>query len=200
MRKFQFLTVFTLVLILGTSGPRAEGLVSGVSFLPIPSGSAMSVRPLNNSDSNLILQKDFELALKERGFKIGGDEALVLTFETIDVSGAWIGGGENYLIELSNHDDQSGIEAPRFHFNLFNSERGGMLNFNRKEKTHTVTPSKFRIDVTIDKKHNGKRIWHGWSSTTSHIGKDLENSRKMISVLVNSLGQNISHRSFSLTK
>jgi hypothetical protein len=200
LRKILFLTVFILTQFLGISGPRSEGLVSGVSFLPIPIGSAISVRPLDNSDSNLILQKDFELALKKRGFKIGSDEALVLTFETIDVSGAWVGGGENFIIELSNHDDQSGIEAPRVHFNLFNSKRGGMLNFNRKEKTLTVTPSSFQIDVTIDKKNNGNRIWHGWSSTTSHIGKNQENSRKMVSVLIKSLGQNISRKSFVLTK
>ena len=200
MRKILFLTVFIFTHFLDAPNLRAEGLVNGVSFLPIPFGKAISVRPLDNSDSNLILQKDFEFALKDRGFKIGIDEALVLTFETIEVSGAWAGGGENLMIELSNHDGQSGIEAPRVHLNLFNSKRGGLLNFNRKEKTRTVTPSSFRIDVTIDKKNNGERLWHGWSSTPSRIGKSQENSRKMVIALIKNLGQNISRKSFSLTK
>lgn len=200
MRIIPFLTVFIFSLIFSTSNARAEGLVSAVSFSPLPSGSAISVRPLDNTNSNMILKKDFELALKRKGFKIGRDEALVLTFETTDVSGAWIGGGENLIIELSNHDDQSGTDFPRVHLNLFNSQRGGILNSEHLEKTRTVTPSSFRIDVTIDKKTNGKRIWQGWSSIKSRIGNNQKPSREMVSVLVESLGQNISRKPFSLKK
>ena len=200
MRIIPFLTVFIFSFIYTTSSPQADGLVSAVSFSPLASGSAISVRPLDNTDSNMILKKDFELALKSKGFKIGRDEALILTFETIDESGAWIGGGENLIIELSNHDDQSGTDLPRVHLNLFNSRRGGILNPKRLEKTRTVTPSSFRIDVTIDKKANGKRIWQGWSSINSRIGDNQKPSRKMVSVLVESLGQNISRKPFSLKK
>ncbi len=200
MRIIQFLTVFIFLLILNTSPTRADGLVSAVSFMSIPSGSAITVRTLNNSDSNMILKKDFELALKDKGYKIGQNESLVLTFETTDVSGAWIGGGENLIIELSNHDIQSGTDMPRVHLNLFNSRRGGIFNSNRIEKTRTVTPSSFRIDVIVDDKSNGKRIWQGWSSIISNIGSNQKPSRKMVSALVKSLGQNINRKSFSLAQ
>jgi hypothetical protein len=104
------------------------------------------------------------------------------------------------MIELSNHDDQSGTDLPRFHFNLFNSKRGGILNPNRIEKIRTVTPSSFRIEVTIDEKANGRRVWEGWSSINSRIGRGQEPSRKMVSVLVENLGQNINRKPFSLVK
>ena len=198
MRRTPFLAITLLTLVLSPSVLTAEGLITAVSFLPLPTGSAISVRSLDNSDRNLIMQKDFEKAITRKGLLIGRDGALILSFETRDKSGSWAGGGENRIIEWSNHDDQSGIEAPRVHFNLFNSKRGGILNSKLKDLTHTVTPSSFQIEVTIDKKSNGKRIWQGWSSVSSLIGDNQETSRKMIAVLVESLGRTIRRKTFSL--
>ncbi len=193
-----FLAVFLSALISAASVVKAEGIMSAVSFLPVPAGSVVFVRPLDNSDNNLILQKDFERALKSKGYTVGKDAALILTFETRDDSGSWAGGGENRFLELSNNHDQSGINAPKVRLNLFNSRRGGILNPDRKETTRTVTPSSFRIDVTIDDKTNGKRMWQGWSSAATRISGNREMSRRMIPVLVDGLGQTIRRKTFSL--
>jgi len=198
--RIQLLAISLLALLLGPSALKAEGLISTVSFLPIPSGSTISVRLLDNSDSNLVLQKDFEQALIKKGYLIGKDGTFLFTFETRDFAGAWAGGGENRFIEWSNHDDQSGIEAPRVHINLFNSKRGGILNSSHKDMTRIVTPSSFQIKVTVDNKSNGKRIWEGRGSVSSHIGSNQETSRKVIPVLVESLGQTVSRKTFSLTQ
>lgn len=200
MRNMTFYAVFLSVLISVVTAVKAEGIISAVSFLSVPAGSVIFVRPLDNSDSNLILQKDFERALKSKGYTIGKDAALILTFETRDDSGAWSGGGENRYLELSNNHDQSGVNAPRVRLNLFNSRRGGILNPNRKDTTRTVTPSSFRIDVTIDDKSNGKRIWQGWSSLSTRVGGNREISRKMIPILVDGLGQTIRRKTFSLNQ
>ena len=193
-----FLAVFLSALLSVVLSVRAEGTISAVSFLPVPVGSTILVRPLDNSDSNLILQKDFERALKSKGYTVGKDATLILTFETRDDSGAWAGGGENRFLELSNNSDQSGINAPRVRLNLFNSRRGGLLNPDLKDVTRTVTPSSFRIDVSIDEKSNGKRMWQGWSSAPARVGGNRETSRKMIPVLVDGLGQTIRRKTFSL--
>ena len=198
MRKITFLAVFLSAVLSVASTVRAEGMISAVSFLPVPTGSAIFVRPLDNSDNNLVLQKDFEKALKTKGYTIREDATLILTFETRDDSGAWAGGGENRLVELSNNSDQSGLNAPRVRFNLFNSQRGGILNPNRKDFTRTVTPSSFRIDVTVDDKSNGKRMWQGWSSADTRVGDSRATSRKMIPVLVDGLGQTIRQKTFTL--
>jgi hypothetical protein len=193
-----FLAVFLSALLSVVPSVRAEGTINAVSFLPVPVGSMILVRPLDNSDSNLILQKDFERALKSKGYTVGKDATLILTFETRDDSGAWAGGGENRFLELSNNSDQSGINAPRVRLNLFNSKRGGLLNPDRRDVTRTVTPSSFRIDVSIDDKSNGKRMWQGWSSASARVGGNRETSRKMIPVLVDGLGQTIRRKTFSL--
>lgn len=198
MRKITFLAVFLSAALSVAATVKAEGRVSAVSFLPMPAGSAIFVRPLDNSDTNLVLQKDFEKALKTKGYTIREDAALVLTFETWDDSGAWAGGGENRLIELSNNSDQSGLNAPRVRFNLFNSRRGGILNPERQEFTRTVTPSSFRIDVTVDDKSNGKRMWQGWSSADVRIGDSRTTSRRMVPILVDGLGQTIRQKTFPL--
>jgi len=198
LRKTPLIHVLVLALVSIASVTKADGLINAISFLPMPSSSTITVRPLDNSDRNLVLQKEFELALKNKGYTIGRDEPLILTFDATDISGAWLGGGENRMIEFSNHDDQSGIEAPRIHLNLFNSTRGGILNPNDRDKIRTVTPSSFRIDVSIDEKTNGKRIWQGWSSISYSIGKNFENSRQMIPILVENLGKTLSRKTFPL--
>ena len=198
MRKITFLAVFLSAVLSVASTVRAEGMMSAVSFLPVPAGSAIFVRPLDNSDTNLILQKDFEQALKTKGYTIHQAATLILTFETRDDSGAWTGGGENRLVELSNNSDQSGLNAPRVRLNLFNSQRGGILNPERTEFTRTVTPSSFRIDITIDDKSNGNRLWQGWSRADIGPGDNRKMTRNMIPILVNSLGQTVRQKSFPL--
>ena len=191
--------MFFLTLI-SPSAAKSEGLISAVSFLPLPTNSVIYLRSLDNSDSNLLLKNNFKEALISKGFTIGEDGDLVLTFETRDEAGAWAGGGENRFIEWSNHDDQSGVDAPRVHLNLFNSQRGGIFNSNRKDITRIVTPNSFNIEVTIDKKSNGNRIWQGWSKISAQNTSNNEASRKMVLVLVESLGRTFSSKSFSLTQ
>ncbi len=198
VRSLTFLAVFVSAWVAAAPPVNADGLLNAVSFSPVPAGSAIFVRPMDNSDRNLVLQKDFERILKRKGYTVTKDANLILTFETRDTSGSWTGGGPNRFVELSNNHDQSGVNAPRVHFNLFNSARGGILNPNRKEATRTVTPSSFRIDVTLDNKTDGKRLWQGWSSADIGAASSRKMTRAMIPVLVDSLGQTIRQKSFPL--
>jgi len=197
VRRLYLLTAFLTALVAGNSA-FAEGLVNAVSFQPFPAGSAIFVRPMDNSDQNMVLLSDFERALKKNGYTISKDADLILTFETLDTAGSWTGGGTNPFIELSNNHDQSGVNAPRVHFNLFNSARGGLLNPDRQEKTRTVTPSRFRIEVTLDDKTNGKRLWQGWSSADIDIRANSATTRAMIPVIVEGFGKNVKEKTFPL--
>ncbi|MBI1986420.1 MAG: hypothetical protein HYS64_07055, partial [Rhodospirillales bacterium] len=51
----------------------AEGTMSAVSYQPMPAGSALLVRPLDNSDHNMLLKADFERALRGMGYTISND-------------------------------------------------------------------------------------------------------------------------------
>ena len=199
LRSVTFLAVFVSALVAATAAVNAEGLMNAVSFSPIPAGSEIFVRPMDNSDRNLILQKDFKRTLKRKGYTVTKDADLILTFETRDTAGSWTGGGPNRFIELSNNHDQSGVNAPRVRLNLFNSARGGILNPDRKEATRTVTPSSFRIDVTLDSKTDGKRLWQGWSSADIGAASNRRMTRAMIPVLIEGLGQTIKQQTFPLS-
>ncbi len=198
VKRFGFLSLFFLASALAAAGVRADGLMNAVSYQPLPSGAAIFVRPMDNSDQNLTLQKDFEHALKRKGYTISETADLILTFETRDAAGAWTGGGPNPFIELSDNHDQTGVNAPRVRFNLFNSSRGGLLNPDRTETTRMVTPSRFRIDATIDDKTNGKRLWQGWSTTDIGAGGAGNLTRAMVPVLVDVVGQTVRRKSFPL--
>ena len=198
VKRFGYLSVFFLVSALAAAGVRADGLMNAVSYQPLPPGSAIFVRPMDNSDQNMRLKKDFEYALKRKGYTISENANLILTFETRDAAGAWTGGGPNPYIELSDNHDQTGINAPKVRFNLFNAARGGLFNRDRTQSTRMVTPSSFRLDATIDDKTNGKRLWQGWSTTDIGAGGARNLMRAMIPVLVDVVGQTVRRKSFPL--
>lgn len=197
MKRLGFFSAFFIVWMTAIPAS-AEGTISAVSFQPLPENSSLFVRPMDNSDQNLLLQKDFERALREKGYKVTKDASLILTFETRDQGGSWTGGGPNRFVELSNNPAQTGVNAPQVRFNLFNSARGGLLNPDRKERTRTVSPSLFRIDVTIDDKTNGKRLWQGWSSAELGFSSNRALTRAMIPSIIDGLGKTVKQRSFPL--
>lgn len=197
MKRFAFLAALLLSWVTAPA-VHAEGLLNAVSFQPLPKGAALFVRPLDNSDQNIALQAEFERELKQKGYTVSKDASLIFSFETRDAAGSWTGGGPNPFVRLSNNHDQSGVNAPQVRFNLFNSSRGGILNPARKNRTRTVTPSRFRIDVTIDDKTNGKRLWQGWSTADIHLGTTRAMSRSMIPAIVDGLGKTIKKKSFPL--
>ena len=85
-----------------------EGLLNAVSYKSIPAGAAVTVRPLDNSDANLALQEDFERELRGRGFSVGPDAGLVLSFETRDIVGAYSAGIARHVVELSGGGGRGG--------------------------------------------------------------------------------------------
>ncbi|MFQ5764688.1 MAG: hypothetical protein ACE5GT_07160 [Rhodospirillales bacterium] len=198
MKRLGFFAAALLIWLAAPPAALGDGMVSAISFRPLPTGAAILVRALDNAKHNLVLREDFERVLKQKGYTLSDHADLVLTFETLDAGGAWTGGGENRLVELSNNHDQTGIDAPRVRLNLFNSARGGLLNPNRRDQTRTVTPSQYRIDVTIDDKTNGKRLWEGWTSIDIGPGDNRALTRTMVPVLVDSLGKTVRQQTFPL--
>ena len=60
-----------------------EGVLNAVSFEPLPEGAAVLVRPLDDTDENLAIKKEFEAAMTADRLNVAADEArLVLSFET----------------------------------------------------------------------------------------------------------------------
>ncbi len=181
-----------------TVAAAADGRLNAVAYQEIPAGTALMVRPLDNSDHNLLLKADFERALRSKGYTISQDAKVAFTFETMDTAGAWTGSGPNPFVELSNNPDQTGVEAPQVRFNLFNTRRGGILNPERTETTRMVTPSSFRIDATIDSLTDGRRFWHGWGIVNVGADDSRERSRALVPPLVDGIGKTIRQQSLQV--
>ncbi len=200
MRMFRNgLLMFVLVLpatnLAWAQGP--EGLMNGVSFKPLPAGSVIRVRALDNSDYNLVLQADFESALRSKGYTVSQNASIIFTFETRNEIGSWSTIGRRHILSLESYGGQGGGENAKAKFNVYNSETGGLFNRGRSGTTIT-TPSRYRLDVTIDDRTNGKRLWQGWSEAKRAASDELKLTRRMVPVIVDGLGRTIRRRTFPL--
>ena len=175
----------------------SKGVVNAVSYRPVPSGSAVMVRVMDNSDANLALKTDFETALKSQGFQISSDSPLVFTFETRDVVGAWSDSGRRSIIELEGRGGRMGGEDAKARVNIFNTERGGLLNKGEGE-TNIVTQGRFRLDLTLDDRTSRKRLWQGWAESDQgqHRGSDL--LAAMVPIIVGTVGRTVRREAFKL--
>lgn len=171
-----------------TAVQASDGSLNTVSFKEIPAGSTISVRPWDNSDANIELVAEFETALRAKGYRIDKEADYILSFETRDILGTWSAGDRRSVIELQARGGRTGGEDAKAMLNLFESQRGGVLNPGRP--TPNVINSKYQVDATIDKKAGG-RIWQGQATAELKRSTGLELTKQMIPGLVGAIGQTI---------
>ncbi len=204
MTRLGFLLTWVSIFFLFADMPnqanaqsRGQGVLNAVSYLPMPGGASIAVRPLDDTDDNLILQHEFERRLRAQGYTVSPDAVLVLTFETRDVIGAWSDSGQRRVIELKQSRAASGIQDPQVHLNLYDSNRGGVFNEGRG-RTAITTPGRYRLDASIDNRTNGQRLWQGWSVAELGAFDSLNLTRTMVPVIVGGIGQTLKRQSFDL--
>ncbi|MBT4932212.1 MAG: hypothetical protein HOL66_16000 [Rhodospirillaceae bacterium] len=204
MRRFSILSavVFVLGLFVQSAGPAiaqgyGEGLLNAIAYKPLPQGSAFSVQPLDNSDQNMRLKKEFEQILTRQGFSVSADAQLIITFETRDELGAYKTRDRRAILELDAHGGREGGEDARMRFNLYDSNSGGIFNQGKGE-TSVMTPSQYRLEVSIDNRTNGKRHWQAWSVANLGQSDGASLIRAMIPEMVGNMGKTITSRTFEL--
>ncbi len=174
-----------------------QGVLNAVAYRPLPGGQALRVLPIDNSDHNMALKREFERQLTARGYTISEDAILVLTFETRDEIGAYKTRQRRAFVELHARGGREGGEDAKMLFNLYDSDTGGMFNKGKGE-TSIITQSQYRMDVTIDDNSNGKRLWHAW--TVANLGQSDGRTltKSMVPALVNSVGSTVKRQTFPL--
>ena len=175
----------------------AQAFVNSVSYQPLPERAGVTVRPLDNSDANLKLKVSIEEALRAKGFGITKDSPLVLSFDTRDEVGAWSETGRRTILELRAEGGREGGEYAHAKVNVFDSASGGLLNEGRSG-TSITTPSTYRIDVTVDDRTSGRRLWQGWAIANLAYGERNDLDRAMIPVIVQNLGRTTTRQPFNL--
>jgi len=203
MRWLGILLVGLVGLVGGTALAQSErasvetGVLNAVAYQPLPTGTAIAVRPLDNSDINLALQKMFENALRDKGYTVTKDATLVFSFDTGGEIGAWSDAGRRSIIELQARGGRDGTEDAHAIVNIFNSTRGGLLNEGRGG-TSITTPSQVRVDATVEDRSNGQRLWHGWTIANLGYGDREALTRAMVPALADSLGRSATRQPFKL--
>jgi hypothetical protein len=176
------------------------GVLNAVAFKPLPAGAPILVRPFNDTDENLAIKKEFEEALKARGYTIGTDpKGIVLSFESRSQPGYWTSTPQRKFVELQGSAG-SGTrleKGSRGVVNLYNSQQGAVFN---EGKRNVVTPAAtlFRLDVNIDDKTEGKSLWLAWAVANLAESDPVTLAESMVPVIVDNIGKSAKEQSFKL--
>jgi len=174
-----------------------EGVLNAVAYRPMTAGGAFTVSALDNSDRSLALKKEIEDALKAKGFTVNDDAEAIVTFEIRDEIGAYTTRNKRAILELEARGGREGGENARMRFNLYDSNTGGMFNAGKGE-TSIVTPSQYRIDLAIDARSTGKRLWQAWAVANLGQSDGAALTHAMVPVLVEKIGQTVKSELFEL--
>lgn len=191
-RHTSLFSVLALVGLLASTPAIADAVtVNAQSYHEVPSNEAVTVETFDDSEQSLRIKKHFEDELRAQGYTLKPDARLILSFEARDTAGSWSGGGPNRLVEIGNSQNHTGADAPDVRLNIFNSQRGGLLNPKRDRGITQVTPSEFRIDATLEDRSNGRRLWQGWSTTNIGSTGDASGHVAMVRPIVHNIGKTV---------
>lgn len=199
MRRIASVMAFLGLLFLVPANARSEdqGLLNSVSYRPLASATAITVRPLDNSDRNMAIAAMFENALRKVGYTVAASAPLIFTFETRDEEGAWSDHGQRSMIDFYGSGGNTTDEEAKVRLNLFDTGKGGVLNEGRGG-TSVTTPATFRIDVTIDERDGGKRVWQAWAVAQLGQRSNRDLPPAMVPAIVGSVGQTVKRKPFQL--
>lgn len=174
-----------------------DGIMNTVSLRDIPQTKSINVQALDDSDENLILRAELIKELERNGYVISSSAEMILTFETRDQIGNWDPGSKSHVISLEANGGRGGGENHKARVNVFDSSTGGLINQSQGERGPSLIASKYRLDVSLEARSNGKTYWRGWSVADLDAGDGLALTKKMIPPLVKNLGKTVRSQTFS---
>jgi len=199
IKQPNLLTILTLiwVFLVPAGAGAADAVVNSIAFGQIPSGAGIEVRSFDDSEQNIVLEKDFAKEIEAAGYKPADGSSLILSFETRDEIGAWSTTDRRHILSFESKGGQGGGENAKARVNVFDSAAGGLLNKGRGG-TSISTPSSYRIDASIEDKKSGKTLWQGWVIADLKSADGRELTRRMVPKLVGTIGRTVREEAFSL--
>jgi len=167
-----------------------RGVLHAVSFAPLPAGMPILVRPLDDTDENLAIKKEFETAMTANGFNVAAEETrLVLSFETREEVAAGPAPRAQNTVRFLGQGGRMSTSDERNVPKLIEAPRGG---------TRIYRPSRYRIDATIDDRMDGTRLWKGWAVAGLDEHTHTFLAKTMVPAIVDSIGQTVRDRPLPL--
>lgn len=199
MRRLSIISAiaFTFAVTAALAQGQGQGLINAIAYKPLPGNLAFSVQPLDNSDRNMKLKDEFERILTARGFSIDAAAPLVITFEVGDEPGAYETRNKRAFIELNARGGRDGGEDARMRLNLYDSNSGGVFNRGKGE-TSVLTSTRYRLDVSIDNRTNGKRHWQAWAVAKLERSDGTALFMAMVPEMIENMGKTVKSRTFEL--
>ena len=105
--------------------------------------------------------------------------------------------GQSYIFSFESKGGQEGGENAKARINLFDSERGGLLNQERRgPKLNTL--SIYRLETNIEVRSSGKLLWESWAESKLSQGTGLDLIRRMIPSIITNIGKTTTNALFSM--
>jgi hypothetical protein len=174
-----------------------KGLMNAISFKTLPYKTAFTVKPMDDSNQNMVLKQKFEHLLKTQGFSISKNAPLVITFGTNNELSSYTTRNRRSILELDARGGREGGENARMRFNLFDSNSGGMFNEGKGE-TSLKTVGHFRLDVSIVNRTNGKHYWKAWTIANQSRSSGGDLILAMVPEMVKKIGKKVTSQIFDL--
>lgn len=172
-----------------------EGKMNAVAFYPIPIGSEIQVRTMDDSERNLAMVSEFKKALQNSGYRVVDKADFILSFSVYDGMSIQTGAQDRALIR--GEGSNLANDNSRVLLNIYDTDRGGAMNLG-KGRVETITPGQYRMDVQVDNRTNGKRVWQGWTTGAMTTSDEVTLTKAMIPAIIDGLGKNIKMQSFRL--
>lgn len=167
-----------------------SGVINAMSFHPLPKGAPILVRPLDDSPENLVIKRDIEQALTDKGFTLAEEDSfLVLSFETRRELGGGPAPARRVTNRFVERHEESDIGDRRYKPQIGKTSPKG---------PSSISASRFRLDATLDDKQNGKRLWRGWTIAQMQGDETRNLAKSMAPLLVDSLGKTVRQQSFDI--
>ncbi len=200
IRVFSLLSGIGLVLALAGPAQAEEGRINAAAYAPVPTGSAVTVLPMDDTDANLQLKDVFERALEARGYRIAPDAPLVVTFWT---SGSYDlarrtrrGPGLLQFGATNRRRPATDVEAQ---VRLFSTKGGGLFqNPAKRPSRKPLGSTRHRLDAVLKDQERGRRMWQGQSYADVSGGDPLTITESMVTPLIDSFGKTVRHQSFTV--
>ncbi|MBI3709003.1 MAG: hypothetical protein HY246_15195 [Proteobacteria bacterium] len=184
----------------------APGQARATSFVAMPSGVPLAVRPLDNSDANLRLKAKIAAGLGTRHYQVNDGEApLVLNFET-EVQQLGRRGQGPTLGEVTSRTGQGSTSgdatSPRAHdsqvrMNLWSTTQDSLL-LGRQSDGSIRASLRYVLTVTLDEPRGGRRLWQGEATYDGAPADDLATFGAMVPILLDQLGRTVRQYEFRL--
>lgn len=196
MQRFrEFVRIAAVALPMAAPAAAQEsaspGMARSMNFLALAPEAVVTVRPLDNTQANLVLKRHFAEALKQRAIRV--DESAgshILNFET----------EVDQTVRRSVPSLASGAGTNRdseVRINIWATHRDSVLRGRAGDQSDRGT-LRYVLTATLEDQRTGRRLWQGEARYDGAPADEAATLAAMASVLAEQVGQTVRQKTFRI--